>query len=190
MNLLSYPARPINGGNLLLSGVRDGWLYQPKINGWRAVYCTLTGQVWNRHGSPLSIQLPKAGREKLDQLSEKTGWHWWDCELVERRTKLKGVIIILDVMDSALSLQKRFLKITSLVPEIGFNGKWETLSTLPSVGSKWAGKLWLDGLAYNKKHGDELYEGVVGKNPDLAYPIQKTNAGRAYPYWAKHRYAD
>ena len=190
MNLMSFPARPVNGGNLVLSGVREDWLYQPKINGWRAVYCSLTGQAWNRHGSPLSIPLPEAGCRELHRIAEKAGWDWWDLELVERRTKLKGVIIILDVMDCALPFSKRSQKIQSFVPAVGFDGKWKPLSTLPAVSSSGAEELWLGGLAYNKKHGDELYEGVVGKKAGSPYPIQKTSASRCFPYWMKHRYAD
>jgi len=187
VNLLSFPARPVNGGNLALSGVRANWLYQPKINGWRAVHCTLTGQTWNRHGSLLSIPLPEAGRKLLAELGKVTDWHWWDLELVERRTKLKGVIIILDVMDSALTLQKRFRKLQSLIPVVGVGEKWNTLSCLPT-GS--AHSLWQQGLRYNRNSGDQLFEGVVGKKADSLYPIQKTSAQRAYPYWMKHRYAD
>jgi hypothetical protein len=188
--LYSYPARPSNGGNLMLSGAKKGWLYQPKINGWRAIFDASTEEVWNRHGKLLTTPFPAKGKYELLRLAEKTGWNWWDCELVERRTKLKGKIIVLDAMDADLPFIQRYLTIQSQFPTI-HNGKpWEVLSALPTLESDKAEKLWMDGLAYNKSHGDELYEGVVAKKRDSIYPQQKITPDRVFPYWVKHRYAD
>lgn len=58
MNPPSYPLRPINGGPLPRARPKSGtWLYEPKINGWRAIVNTRTGAMWNRHGKRLSIEL-------------------------------------------------------------------------------------------------------------------------------------
>ena len=188
--LFSYPARPTNGGNLMLSGVREGWLYQPKINGWRAIFDANTEEVWNRHGKLLSTPFPSLAIRELLRLAEKTGWRWWDCELVERRTKLKGKVIILDAMDADLPFIKRYLTIQSEVPTIDVGDRWETLSALPTLKHTEAEKLWMDGIKYNQTAKDELYEGVVGKKADSIYPAQKITPDRVFPYWAKHRYAD
>ena len=188
--LYSYPARPTNGGNLMLSGTREGWYYQPKINGWRAIFDANTEEVWNRHGKLLTTPFPIKGRKELLRLAEKTGWRWWDCELVERRTKLKGKIIILDAMDADHPFLKRYLTIQSLVPTIAFDDPWEVLSALPTLEASKAESLWLGGLAYNESKCDGLYEGVVAKKRDSIYPQQKITPNRVFPYWVKHRYAD
>ena len=41
--LITYPARPIQGGRLELAPPKSGlWYAEPKLNGWRALIHTLT----------------------------------------------------------------------------------------------------------------------------------------------------
>src|ERR1043165_7487028 len=52
--LLTFPARPIQGGRLELAPPKRGlWYAEPKLNGWRALIQTPSGTLWNRHGSLL-----------------------------------------------------------------------------------------------------------------------------------------
>jgi len=54
--LITYPARPIQGGRLELAPSKRGvWSIEPKLNGWRTLVHTPTGTMWNRHGSLLTI---------------------------------------------------------------------------------------------------------------------------------------
>ena len=54
--LITYPARPIQGGRLELAPPKRGlWYAEPKLNGWRALIHTPTGTMWNRHGAMLTI---------------------------------------------------------------------------------------------------------------------------------------
>jgi hypothetical protein len=55
-SLISYPARPLQGGKLDRAPKKTGlWYAQPKYNGWRALVHCPTGTMWNRHGGRLSI---------------------------------------------------------------------------------------------------------------------------------------
>ena len=48
-SLISYPARPIQGGKLDRAPKKIGlWYAQPKYNGWRAVVHCPTGAMWSR----------------------------------------------------------------------------------------------------------------------------------------------
>ena len=54
--LLTFPARPIQGGRLELALPKRGlWFIEPKLNGWRALIHTPSGTMWNRHGALLTI---------------------------------------------------------------------------------------------------------------------------------------
>ncbi len=54
--LITYPARPIQGGRLELAPPKRGlWYAEPKMNGWRALIHTQSGTMWNRHGTLLTV---------------------------------------------------------------------------------------------------------------------------------------
>ena len=54
-SLISYPARPLQGGKLDRAPKKTGlWYAQPKYNGWRAVVHCPSGTMWNRHDGRLS----------------------------------------------------------------------------------------------------------------------------------------
>ena len=51
-----YPARPVNGGPLPKAQPKHGdWVWEPKVNGWRAWEHAPTGAMFNRENKPLSI---------------------------------------------------------------------------------------------------------------------------------------
>ena len=69
-SLISYPARPLQGGKLDRASKKTGlWFAEPKFNGWRALVHCPSGAMWNRHGGLLSI----AGEFALP-LRELRGW--------------------------------------------------------------------------------------------------------------------
>ena len=84
--LITYPARPIQGGRLELAPPKRGlWYAEPKLNGWRALIHTPTGTMWNRHGALLTIA--DCFRPALATLAKfaSRGLVWADCEALERR---------------------------------------------------------------------------------------------------------
>ena len=98
--LLTFPARPIQGGRLDLAPPKRGlWFAEPKLNGWRALIHTPTGTMWNRHGTLLTIA--DCFRPALAALAKLTsrGLVWADCEALERRHNLgRGTLVVLDVI--------------------------------------------------------------------------------------------
>ena len=97
--LLTFPARPIQGGRLELAPPKRGlWFAEPKLNGWRALIHTPTGTMWNRHRSLLTIA--DCSRPALAALAKlgNSGLVWTDCEALERRHNLgRGTLVVLDV---------------------------------------------------------------------------------------------
>src|SRR4051812_38594799 len=98
--LITFPARPVQGGRLELAPPKRGlWYAEPKLNGWRALIHTPSGTMWNRHGTFLTIAdcfRPALG--ELRTLAE-CGLVWADCEVLERRHNLgRGTLIVLDLV--------------------------------------------------------------------------------------------
>ena len=98
--LITYPARPIQGGRLDLAPPKRGlWFAEPKLNGWRALIHTPSGTMWNRHGTLLTIA--ECFRPALAALAKlgSRGLVWADCEALERRHNLgRGTLVVLDVI--------------------------------------------------------------------------------------------
>ena len=119
-SLISYPARPIQGGKLDRAPKKIGlWYAQPKYNGWRAVVHCPSGTMWNRHGGRLSIahEFDAALRE-LKKLSS-TGLIWADCEALERRHNVRcSTLIVLGCIpeDGSPIYEERRAFLESLLP--------------------------------------------------------------------------
>jgi hypothetical protein len=99
-SLLTFPARPIQGGRLELAPPKRGlWYAEPKLNGWRTLIHTPTGTMWNRHGALLTIaDCFQPARAVLGKLASR-GLVWADCEALERRHHLgRGTLVVLDVI--------------------------------------------------------------------------------------------
>jgi hypothetical protein len=97
--LITYPARPINGGWLELALPKRGlWYTEPKYNGWRVLARAPSGTCFNRHGAPLSIAHEfAAALVKLRGTGELMGIEWFDCEGLERRHAIgRGTLVVLD----------------------------------------------------------------------------------------------
>ena len=105
-SILTYPARPLNGGDLKYALPKIGaWSYTPKYNGWRAMVHVPTSAMWNRHGERLTI-----AREFSIALAilKRTPFEWLDCEALERRHDLgRGSLIVLDCPGVELPYEAR-----------------------------------------------------------------------------------
>jgi hypothetical protein len=93
----SFPLRPVNGGPLPQARPKRGrWIWEPKVNGWRAWINTHAGQAYNRKNEPLSIErefAPILARLKAANLPII----WLDTEAFERRHPLgRGSLVLLD----------------------------------------------------------------------------------------------
>jgi len=198
-SLISYPARPIQGGKLDRAPKKIGlWYAQPKYNGWRAVVHCPSGTMWNRHGGRLSIahEFDAALRE-LKKLSER-GLVWADCEAMERRHKVgRRSLIVLDwIADSeSPTYEERRAFLESLLPleRMSFGeGTMPEDSVLlaPSIAETngQALQLYRSLEAINRSVLTDVFEGVVMKRAVSAYPVQLRSPDEKCRFWQKHRF--
>jgi ATP-dependent DNA ligase len=198
----TFPARPINGGNFLLSGPKLGtWQNEPKYNGWRSLVHIASGQMWNRHGARLSI-----GHEftrALDALRvtlDAQAFEWADCEALERRHGIgRGCLIVLDVVplpgfDVATYAERRGW-LDAALPELALTppADFPLLSIPPAIVA--AEYTWRDLQTINRrlnpggKPENDFYEGFVMKKKTAPYPIQLRSANAPCAGWVKHRWS-
>ena len=200
--LITYPARPIQGGRLELAPPKRGlWYAEPKLNGWRAIIHTPTGTMWNRHGGLLTIA--DCFRPALAALAKiaPRGLVWADCEALERRHNLgRGTLIVLDVIleFGTPSYEQRRSMLESLLPcNSVFDG--DTLRPVPcgAVVLTPARRVdsHADAIAFyqrlrdaNRSLGCHFFEGVVMKRADSPYPVQTRSATEEFRGWVKHRF--
>jgi ATP-dependent DNA ligase len=198
-SLISYPARPLQGGKLDRAPKKTGlWYAQPKYNGWRALVHCPTGTMWNRHGGRLSIahEFGSALRE-LQKLAE-AGLIWADCEAMERRHNVgRRSLIVLDSIPDAGSpiYEERREFLESLVPlermSLG-DGTMPEDSVLltPSIADTngQALQLYRSLEAINRSVLADVFEGVVMKRAVSAYPVQLRSPDEKCRFWQKHRF--
>ena len=200
--LLTFPARPIQGGRLELAPPKRGlWFAEPKLNGWRALIHTPTGTMWNRHGTLLTIaDCFRPALAAFGKLASR-GLVWADCEALERRHNLgRGTLAVLDVIPESGTpiYTARRAMLEALLPcDPVFDG--DTTRPVPSgaVVLTPARRIdsHADALAFynrlrdaNRVLGCDFFEGVVMKRADSAYPVQLRSATEEFRGWCKHRF--
>jgi len=187
--LLTFPLRPVNGGNLDYAPPKIGdWAAEPKYNGWRSVVHLPTGTMWNRKGQPLSI----AGcfQMAIEALREVSPCDWVDVEALERRHDVgKGSLIVLDYILPQTSYLDRRVLIEQSLPILAPCTEPDNNTVYGTASVDWsdAQGIWDDLRAYGATH-KPLYEGIVAKRTDSLYPLQTDNPKTEYPLWLKHRY--
>ncbi len=189
MNPITYPARPGNGGPLpmaIAAGAykEPGWVFQPKINGWRSLLHTPTGTMWNRQLQPLSIT-----NDYMEQRIALADYpfEWLDVECLGRRHAVaQDSIIILDwvvpdvKLKDRLRILERFLDpFTTLPNRFGMMITWP----MEEAESRWENL-----QARNRLLGCTFYEGLVAKHQDSTYSIQLRSGDETCPSWTKHRF--
>jgi len=200
--LLTFPARPIQGGRLELAPPKRGlWYAEPKLNGWRALIHTPSGTMWNRHGALLTIA--DCFRPALGALAKlaSRGLVWADCEALERRHNLgRGTLVVLDVVPESgtPSYEQRRATLESIVATDGvFSG--DTARAVPCgavvLTPSRRAHSHADALAYyqrlrnaNRALGCDFFEGVVMKRTDSVYPVQLRSSTEECMGWCKHRF--
>ena len=200
--LITYPARPIQGGRLELAPPKRGlWYAEPKLNGWRALIHTSTGTMWNRHGALLTIA--DCFRPALGVLAKLAGRGlvWADCEALERRHNLgRGTLVVLDVIPEtgAPSYEQRRVMLESLLPmDAVFSG--DATRQVPCgavvLAPTMRAQSQADALAFYQRLRDanralrcDFFEGVVMRRADAAYPVQLRSATEEFRGFVKHRF--
>ena len=201
-SLLTFPARPIQGGRLDLAPPKRGlWFAEPKLNGWRTLIHTPTGTMWNRHGALLTIaDCFQPALAALAKLASR-GLVWADCEALERRHNLgRGTLGVLDVIPESgtPNYTARRAILESLLPcDSVFDGDAsrpvpnDTAVLMPTRRAD----SHADALEFyqrlrdaNRALGCDFFEGVVMKRAGSAYPVQLRSAIEEFRGWMKHRF--
>lgn len=201
--LLTYPARPIQGGRLELAPPKRGvWFAEPKMNGWRAVVHTSSATMWNRHGSRLTIA--HCFRDALDELRDLAdeGLVWADCEALDRRHDVaRGTLIVLDAIPASPTFSPAYTERRAFLESLGIpqerfssgihTGDERPLLLTTSVPACPHNEL----LAFyqtlhsaNHRLGCEFFEGVVMKRGNSSYPVQLRSSTEKCREWVKHRF--
>ena len=200
--LITYPARPIQGGRLELAPPKRGlWYAEPKLNGWRALIHTPTGTMWNRHGALLTIADSfRPALAALVKLAAR-GLVWADCEALERRHNLgRGTLVVLDAVPESGTptyVRRRELLESFLPCDAVFGG--DTARPVPCgavvLTPAQRADSHTDALAFyqrlravNRVLGCDFFEGVVMKRADSAYPVQLRRSTEEFRGWMKHRF--
>ena len=201
--LLTYPARPIQGGRLELAPPKRGeWFAEPKVNGWRALVHTPSGTMWNRHGRRLTIA--HCFKDALDELRDlgDEGLVWADCEALERRHDLaRGTLIVLDAISSdpkfTPSYQERRAFLESLrIPQERFSSGIHAVDARPLLLTTSVPACDHNALLafyWRLKDANILlktpfFEGVVMKRGDAAYPVQLRSPTEECRALVKHKW--
>lgn len=191
--LISYPARPVNGGRLEDAPPKVGpWVYQPKIDDWRAIAHAPTRRIWNRHGQPMSISDDLAD---VLEILRHSSFDWLDIGVMERRNQLlRNSIVVFDTLDMpSFDHQQRraHLEIAFEFLPLAFElarRKTDTQNQVFLVNQFNPLDLWDLLQDENRQAGSAFYEGIVAKRTDKPYPIQLLSPNKETPWMIKHRF--
>ncbi len=193
----SYPARPVNGGALHCALPKIGaWVWQPKVDDWRAIIHAPSGRVWNRHGKPSSVtgKLTAAFHFLRD-----CPFEWLDAGIMEcRNDMMRASLVIFDffptnnpsqtMRERRVLLEHEFeiLPLATRLLANGFSVRERVLLINQSEGSGL--ELYQQLQRENATLGRKFYEGVVAKRLDKPYPLQLRSPSTETPWMMKHRF--
>lgn len=216
MKLITYPARPRNGGPTPREPARGRWFVSPKYNEWRCVAHTPTRTLWNRKGERSSLDVP-ALWQHVSELGERglqCCVDWLDIGVFGKRVKelpMKGAVVVFDIIpsthaDNVLTYEKRREIRNRAFPELMMEhipAPYQVFSPeecmignpeheqFPGHGrvNTFPGRLdsFIRGLKLIP-HTHDLFEGVVLKRADSLYPMQSHNPDIECGDWIKHRW--
>jgi hypothetical protein len=205
-SLVCYPPAPLNGGPLETAPEKVGeWVWQPKVDDWRAVIHVPSASVWNQYGQPSSIADKFEVAIATLQISlsrEPWAFEWLDVGMMENRNDLmRGCIIVMDMIVSELLFANRRAILKRLFPALPFDvsrllaetggqvrdsvyliSQWDNVENREDALKR---QTWLQNE--NKIIGHKFYEGLVAKRTDSLYPIQMGRPKTKCPAWIKHR---
>ena len=195
--MITYPARPIDGGPLQHAQPKPGvWYVEPKINDWRAMVHVPSLAMFNRLGEPFTIANKfSVALERLRGLP----FEWLDVLALERRHGIgRGSLILMDYIQLNKSEdyvdRRRTIELVCGLSHIeiykALSEKIASNSVLlmPTYQVEGATQLYDILQQCNKAMGEEFYEGVVMKKGNAPYPIQHQDPDRKTAYWVKHRW--
>jgi len=189
--LLTYPARPKNGGRFDLAikanayNDPEHWRVEPKYNGWRALVHVRSGFLFNRHGYPLSISPDPSVLSAIQGMP----FEWLDIELLRNRHAVgKGTVIVLDWPVTEASYESRRDFLGMLFDVLSIHDEPSGIHLPPSYPMTEGIAINEELKVLNARFGCTFYEGLVAKHIHSLYPIQTRSADEEFNGWVKHRF--
>lgn len=195
--MICFPPAPTNGGKLdqtTPAKVGD-WVWQPKVDDWRAVVHTPTCTVWNQYGQPSAL----AEREKIEaalRTLQGVGFaaEWLDVGIMEaRHDMMRGSIIVFDIVEAVTPLRERLARLRSMFPVLPMADKLLAAGNVSDqvfVVNEFHQNIehcWHGLQTINTQLGRKFYEGLVAKRLDSPYTFGR-KAKQKTPDWIKHRF--
>lgn len=213
--LICYPPAPLNGGKLDTAPPKVGeWVWQPKVDDWRAVIHTPSRTVWNQYGQLSSFTDTDKFTAALEWLaflqSQYAATEWLDVGMMENRhDMMRGTIIVLDLIVPDFSSGMAFWNRRSVLETIFPVLPLDVSDLLKVKGGQVRDSVYLvhqsptiifpqphpfTPLALqdllkreNAKLGRKFYEGLVAKRADSTYPMRSAPKQQTCD-WIKHRF--
>lgn len=192
----TFPCRPINCGKLTVARPKIGQFWvEPKITGMRLVLHVPTGQLWTRHGEPVSN--PRWFTKAVSKIQELLpNEEWLDCEGIYQAHNVgKGTIVVLDAIVRGETVEQRYERFSN-IPEMPFTNDLpcDQVYRIPRFDWSEARNLWDSLLELGAdwvKRGNgsvPLFEGVVAKKKASQYVFQNIDPKRETASWQKHKW--
>lgn len=201
---ICFPPAACNGGPLETAPPKVGeWVWQPKVDDWRAIIHAPSGTVWNQYGKLSSItgKFAVALESLHKNFSKLIMGQWLDVGMMENRHDLmRGCIIVFDLVEPVYDQQGRYglLKqmfpvlpdVSTLLSDAGGQIRDEVYlisqrDSLNDYDSTWRYYSYLQDE--NKRIGHKFFEGVVAKKADSLYTFGR-KPKQVTPDWIKHRW--
>jgi hypothetical protein len=202
---ICLPPAPLNGGPLADAVEKVGeWVWQPKVDDWRAVLHVPSSTLWNQYGEPSSItgKFSVALASNFMTAAGMYGLEWLDVGLMENRHDLmRGCIIVLDWMVREEPFRARRAYLERFFPKLPI----DTSRLLAETGGQVRNSVYLisqwdnvenraDALkreawlkTENEIIGHKFYEGLVAKRADSLYTFGQRPKQKVAD-WIKHRF--
>lgn len=209
-SLICFPPAALNGGPLESAPPKVGeWVWQPKVDDWRAVIHTPTGTVWNQYGKLSSIT--DKFHVALDHLREAydnrvradfAPAEWLDVGMMENRHDLmRGCIIVFDLIEAGVEQWRRYARLKAMFPRLPL----DVADLLAVTGGQVRDSVYLinqwdnvddsrDALGrqgwlkvQNECIGHKFFEGLVAKRRESIYTFGR-KPKQVTPDWVKHRF--
>lgn len=201
---ICFPPAACNGGPLETAPAKVGeWVWQPKVDDWRALIHAPSATVWNQYGKLSSITGKFA--VALDYLREahlKFNVEWLDVGMMEQRHDLmRGCIVVFDWIQTAIVQRHRRECLASTFTVLPI----DVAELLAITGGQVRDSVYLvnqwdnvdsteDALKrqaflkiQNESIGHKFFEGLVAKRADSLYTFGR-KPKQVTPDWIKHRF--
>lgn len=197
---ICYPPAALNGGPLDTAPDKVGtWVWQPKVDDWRAVIHCPSRTVWNQYGQLSSFSDTDKFEAALDRLmSTSFAAEWLDVGMMNNRHQLmRGCIIVFDLIEKDAEQWARYARLKAtfdmlpldMAQHLGASGGCivDRVFLINEFRYKSPKEVYAFLQAQNRQIGHKFFEGLVAKKRDSLY-LFGTKPKQDCVEWIKHRF--